>query len=135
MHVHGRVRQALVLIFFTYSHGSHGLVWKWECAKKTTTSIRENGDFGFPFQAFSIIMIITFLAKNRLCFYPRKGLLIMKRKPIAMNYVHTWVAFDVTVVLIDWAPWLLDDHLPTGRGVGSVLSLRHNDMMIVQVGI
>lgn len=33
----------------------------------------------------------------------RKGVLIMRRKPIAKHYLHTWFAFDVIVVLIDWA--------------------------------
>lgn len=85
----------------------------WVCLEvgmcpQTTTSICENDDkpldFGFqPYFRHSPLFSLSLLSLNVIFFLPRKGLLIMKRKPIAKNYVHTWLAFDVTVVLIDWA--------------------------------
>ena len=109
MDVHCRVRQALFLKVFFWA----GDLLTWVCLEvgmcpQTTTSICENDDkpldFGFqPYFRHSPLFSLSLLSLNVIFFLPRKGLLIMKRKPIAKNYVHTWLAFDVTVVLIDWA--------------------------------
>ncbi|CAL1136719.1 unnamed protein product, partial [Cladocopium goreaui] len=77
----------------------------------------------FPIQKSFEAMLLQLLAWTNVLFWPldvllnfntgfhQKGLLIMKRKPIAKNYVHTWLAFDVTVVLIDWTLSILNTFL------------------------
>jgi len=69
----------------------------------------------YPMHASFEAMCLQLLAWTNLLFWPldilfnfntgfhKKGVLIMKRRQIATHYVHTWLAFDVTVILIDWA--------------------------------